>query len=284
MSSIPSSSTQEVEMIALKAELESTQEELRIAKEKSLDTEERVKRLEELCLGNKDGLFWRSSKEKNVPKNLIRKEIKDKNDGYVEIKLVDTITGKIAEVGALSLIKKEIVVLDGKQKITLRGGVGTIEDLSFTDNSSWIKGRKFRLGARVVESNSMGQVIFKEAVSEAFVVRDKRQKGSDLKKMYETDPEKLGEIRNGVTYTEWEVIVQYGPYFLDNANSNPSRSRDSTTYPQLHQGMQNNSSRASSSQYISACTPENLQDLTRLWPCLPPPLMLILNRNPGTQQ
>ncbi|KAK1552967.1 hypothetical protein Q3G72_026471 [Acer saccharum] len=38
MSSIPSSSTQEVEMIALKAELESTQEELRIAKEKSVNT------------------------------------------------------------------------------------------------------------------------------------------------------------------------------------------------------------------------------------------------------
>ncbi|KAK0586403.1 hypothetical protein LWI29_006419 [Acer saccharum] len=57
MSSIPSSSTQEVEMIALKTELESTQEELRIAKEKSLNTEERVKRLEELCLGNKDSLI-----------------------------------------------------------------------------------------------------------------------------------------------------------------------------------------------------------------------------------
>ncbi|TXG68348.1 hypothetical protein EZV62_003283 [Acer yangbiense] len=41
MSSIPSSSTQEVEMIALKAELESTQEELKIAKEKLPDTEER---------------------------------------------------------------------------------------------------------------------------------------------------------------------------------------------------------------------------------------------------
>ncbi|KAK0599979.1 hypothetical protein LWI29_010396 [Acer saccharum] len=174
---------------------------------------------------------------------FVNEKIKDKNDGFVEIKLVDTITGKIAEVGALPSIKIEIVVLDGnfgfeengnwtgmdfnakvvkprklrlvkgKQKITLRGGVGSIEDLSFTDNSSWIKGRKFRLGARAVESNSMGQVIFKEAVSEAFVVRDKRQKelhlgkiiegdkfhqafiahniltGSDLKKMYETDPE-----------------------------------------------------------------------------------------------
>ncbi|KAK2634638.1 hypothetical protein Ddye_029430 [Dipteronia dyeriana] len=57
MSSIPSSSTQQAEMIALKAELESTQEELKIAREKSLNTEERVKRLEELCLGNKDSLI-----------------------------------------------------------------------------------------------------------------------------------------------------------------------------------------------------------------------------------
>ncbi|KAK2633813.1 hypothetical protein Ddye_028605 [Dipteronia dyeriana] len=38
MSSIPSSSTQQAEMIALKAELESTQEELKIAREKTLNT------------------------------------------------------------------------------------------------------------------------------------------------------------------------------------------------------------------------------------------------------
>ncbi|TXG65229.1 hypothetical protein EZV62_006504 [Acer yangbiense] len=61
-------------------------------------------------------------------------------------------------------------LVTGEPNITLRDGVGIINDISFTDNSSWIKCQKFRLGARVVQSIG-GQVRIKEAISEAFVVQ-----------------------------------------------------------------------------------------------------------------
>ena len=60
--------------------------------------------------------------------------------------------------------------------ILLRDGVGIISDVSFTDNSSWIKCRKFRLGTRVVQSIG-GHMRIKEAISEAFVVKDHRAEG-----------------------------------------------------------------------------------------------------------
>ncbi|KAK1584268.1 hypothetical protein Q3G72_031410 [Acer saccharum] len=68
-------------------------------------------------------------------------------------------------------------LVKGKQKIMLTDGVGTIQDLCFSDNSSWTKCKKFRLGARALQSTSnMGQVRIKEAISEAFTVRHHRVK------------------------------------------------------------------------------------------------------------
>ncbi|KAK4849998.1 hypothetical protein QYF36_002868 [Acer negundo] len=133
-------------------------------------------------------------------------KIRDESDhGFVKIKLIDTLSRKTVKVGPSSSLEIEIVVLDGdfnveenenwtemefnakivhqsgydkplmkgKQKLTLRDGVGTIDDLSFSDNSSWIKCKKFRLGARVVQNSSnMGQVRIKEAITEAFAVKD----------------------------------------------------------------------------------------------------------------
>ncbi|KAH7521107.1 hypothetical protein ACOSQ2_009142 [Xanthoceras sorbifolium] len=72
-------------------------------------------------------------------------------------------------------------LITGELNITFRDGVGIISDVSFTDNSSWIKCRKFRLGARVLQSNG-GQVRIKEARSEAFMVKDHR--GELYKKNY----------------------------------------------------------------------------------------------------
>ncbi|KAK3198249.1 hypothetical protein Dsin_021664 [Dipteronia sinensis] len=62
-------------------------------------------------------------------------------------------------------------LVTGELIIKLRGGVGIITDIRFTDNSSWIRCQKFRLGARVVQSID-GQVRITEAISEAFVVKD----------------------------------------------------------------------------------------------------------------
>ncbi|KAL6842501.1 hypothetical protein ACP4OV_027736 [Aristida adscensionis] len=52
-------------------------------------------------------------------------------------------------------------------------GVATIDDVSFTDNSSWIRSRKFRIGVRVMLTSYCGPRI-QEAVSESFTVKDHR--------------------------------------------------------------------------------------------------------------
>ncbi|GFP99453.1 hypothetical protein PHJA_002089400 [Phtheirospermum japonicum] len=40
-------------------------------------------------------------------------------------------------------------LLNGDLQVTLKEGVGTLGDITFTDNSSWIRSRKFRLGLKV---------------------------------------------------------------------------------------------------------------------------------------
>lgn len=52
----------------------------------------------------------------------------------------------------------------------------TLGELEFTDNSSWIRSRKFRLGARVISETSHGSRIL-EALTEAFIVKDQRGEG-----------------------------------------------------------------------------------------------------------
>ncbi|KAG2664568.1 hypothetical protein I3760_16G088200 [Carya illinoinensis] len=66
-------------------------------------------------------------------------------------------------------------LLAGEVTITMREGIATIAgDIEFTDNSSWIRSRKFRIGAKVAPgSNSQGVRIY-EAMTEAFVVKDHR--------------------------------------------------------------------------------------------------------------
>ncbi|KAK0600467.1 hypothetical protein LWI29_015311 [Acer saccharum] len=151
--------------------------------------------------------------DNKLPDKIYTKDkIRNASDGYVQIKLIDTITREIINLGLYSSLEIEILVLDGdfgfeenenwtkmdfnvkivhqredkgplvkgKQNIKLRGGVGTIQDLSFSDNSSWIICKKFRLGARVLQSTSnMGQVRIKEAITEAFTVRDHRSKSGN---------------------------------------------------------------------------------------------------------
>ncbi|PIN05757.1 hypothetical protein CDL12_21700 [Handroanthus impetiginosus] len=64
-------------------------------------------------------------------------------------------------------------LLTGDLNLTVRDGVADVGDLEFTDNSSWIRSRKFRLGARVLQ-NGEGGVMIREAISNAFVVKDHR--------------------------------------------------------------------------------------------------------------
>lgn len=72
-------------------------------------------------------------------------------------------------------------LLTGDLQVTLKEGVGTIGELIFTDNSSWIRSRKFRLGLKVASGYCEG-IRIREAKTEAFTVKDHR--GELYKKHY----------------------------------------------------------------------------------------------------
>lgn len=123
----------------------------------------------------------------------------------LQIILIDASTNNIVRSSPLSSIKIELLVLNGEFgsddqedwtekefnnyvvreregkrplvtgeiNITLREGVGSLGDVVFTDNSSWIRCRKFRLAARVV-AKAPSEVRIREARSEPFVVKDHR--------------------------------------------------------------------------------------------------------------
>jgi hypothetical protein len=65
-------------------------------------------------------------------------------------------------------------LLAGEVTVTVRNGVGVIGDLEFTDNSSWIRSRKFRIGVKVAKGSSGQGVAVCEAMTEAFMVKDHR--------------------------------------------------------------------------------------------------------------
>ncbi|KAJ4842503.1 hypothetical protein Tsubulata_041104 [Turnera subulata] len=122
----------------------------------------------------------------------------------LKIVLIDILKGKIVNSGPESSAKVEIVVLEGdfdgdegenwmpdefksnivreregkKPLLTgdvflnLNEGIGLVGEISFTDNSSWTRSRKFRLGARVVDNFDGTRVM--EAKTESFIVRDHR--------------------------------------------------------------------------------------------------------------
>ncbi|KAL6636615.1 hypothetical protein ACP70R_024187 [Stipagrostis hirtigluma subsp. patula] len=123
----------------------------------------------------------------------------------ITIALVDAMTREVVASGKESLMKVEIVVLEGDFEggeddnwtaqefnnnivreregkrplisgdvfVALIGGLGTVGELAFTDNSSWTRSRKFRLGARA-EDGCFNGIRVREAKTESFVVKDHR--------------------------------------------------------------------------------------------------------------
>ncbi|XP_060172680.1 protein SAR DEFICIENT 1-like [Lycium barbarum] len=81
-------------------------------------------------------------------------------------------------------------LLTGELNITMRDGVASLGDLEFTDNSSWIRSRRFRIGAKVVHigNGQNNTVRIMEAMTDSFVVKDHR--GELYKKHY---PPALGD-------------------------------------------------------------------------------------------
>ncbi|KAK7329821.1 hypothetical protein VNO77_24001 [Canavalia gladiata] len=131
----------------------------------------------------------------------------------IHVVLIDANSGNVVTSGPESCVKLDVVVLEGdfnneddegwtqedfeshvvKERegkrplltgdlqVTLKEGVGTLGELTFTDNSSWIRSRKFRLGLKIA-SGFCESIRIREAKTVAFTVKDHR--GELYKKHY----------------------------------------------------------------------------------------------------
>ncbi|XP_047177227.1 protein SAR DEFICIENT 1-like isoform X2 [Vigna umbellata] len=72
-------------------------------------------------------------------------------------------------------------LLAGELNLIMRDGIAPAGDMEFTDNSSWIRCRKFRVAVRVAPGSNQG-VRIREGMTEAFMVKDHR--GELYKKHY----------------------------------------------------------------------------------------------------
>jgi hypothetical protein len=63
-------------------------------------------------------------------------------------------------------------LLTGELSVALKDGVGALGELTFTDNSSWIRSRKFRLGVKIA-SGTLEGIRIREAKTEAFTGKDR---------------------------------------------------------------------------------------------------------------
>ncbi len=79
-------------------------------------------------------------------------------------------------------------LLTGELQVTLKEGVGTLGDLTFTDNSSWIRSRKFRLGLKVAPGYCE-EIRVREAKTEAFAVKDHRGECEYSTRAFAASPE-----------------------------------------------------------------------------------------------
>ncbi|KAF7153441.1 hypothetical protein RHSIM_Rhsim01G0006700 [Rhododendron simsii] len=132
-------------------------------------------------------------------------KVEGEQGAAIHIVLVDVNTGHVVTSGNESSVKLDVVVLEGdfnneddegwtqeefeshvvKERegkrplltgdlqVTLKEGVGTLGELTFTDNSSWIRSRKFRLGLKVA-TGFCEDMRIREAKTEAFTVKDHR--------------------------------------------------------------------------------------------------------------
>ncbi|CAL0320149.1 unnamed protein product [Lupinus luteus] len=140
-------------------------------------------------------------------------KVEGEQGAAIHVVLLNPNTGNVVQVGQESVAKLNVVVLEGdfneeadddwtkehfeshevKERegkrplltgdlqVSLKEGVGTLSDLTFTDNSSWIRSRKFRLGVKVAPGSCEG-IRVREGKTEAFAVKDHR--GELYKKHY----------------------------------------------------------------------------------------------------
>ena len=131
-------------------------------------------------------------------------KVEGEQGAAIHIVLIDANTGHVVTRGPESSVKLDVVVLEGdfnneddnwtqeefdshvvKERegkrplltgdlqVMLKEGVGTLGELTFTDNSSWIRSRKFRLGLKVASGSCEG-IRIRGAKTDAFTVKDHR--------------------------------------------------------------------------------------------------------------
>ncbi|KAF8030093.1 hypothetical protein BT93_E2501 [Corymbia citriodora subsp. variegata] len=137
------------------------------------------------------------------------KKLEGENGTPISVALIDAKTGDVVTSGPESSMKLDVVVLEGdfnkedgddwaqeefekymvKERegkgslltgnllVTLKGGVGELGELIFTDNSSWNKSKRFRIGLKVA-TGYCGNARIREAKTEAFRVKEYRGEGS----------------------------------------------------------------------------------------------------------
>ncbi|KAM0974275.1 hypothetical protein ACFX1X_017740 [Malus domestica] len=140
-------------------------------------------------------------------------KVEGEQGAAIHVVLVDLSTGSVMQTGPESAAKLNVVVLEGdfneeaednwtkehfenhevKERegkrplltgdlqVVLKEGVGTLGDLTFTDNSSWTRSRKFRLGVKLFPGYCE-EIRICEAKTDAFSVKDHR--GELYKKHY----------------------------------------------------------------------------------------------------
>lgn len=214
----------------------------------------------------------------NVPSTLFTGNKVESEDGKpIKVVIREALSNNLITSGPLSSVKIEILVLDGdfgsndqddwsedefkanlvreregkkpllvgELRIALKDGVGDVGEVAFTDNSSWIRGRKFRLGARIAQGTCNG-VRVREARSEAFVVKDHRGESykkhhppamkdetwrleniakdgafhkrlagkgiftvGDFTRHYHVDPKYLRDVLGGLSDRTWDIIIKH---------------------------------------------------------------------------
>ncbi|CAI9261390.1 unnamed protein product [Lactuca saligna] len=191
-----------------------------------------------------------------LPTFFTGNRIESEDRSAIKLGLFDTISNEIVSSGPLSSQKIVVVPLDGdfpfddeedwpesdfdakvvsardgkRPLLTgdlvfiLKDGVADLGNVVFTDNSSWRRSRKFRLGAKV--QNATHGVRIREARSQAFIVKD--QRGELYKKHH---PPSLGDdiwrlekiAKDGVLHRQLALLKIYTVKdFLQVYNTNES--------------------------------------------------------------
>lgn len=195
-----------------------------------------------------------------LPSTLFTYHKIEAEDGRAEVVIRDAISKEVITTGPLSSMKVEIVVLDsgfgrdrkenwtkeefdtcvvqprdnkghllkGNLEIKLINGVGYLDNVAFTDNSSWTRERKFMLGARVKLCRNVEKRV-REARSEAFSVKDQRVAANQKDRPPSFDDEvcRLKYIGKGGPYYEKlnEKGIKTVLQFLMTWASNPEKLR-----------------------------------------------------------